>query len=117
MILDEKSIRRINRMLSLPVTGHEQDWDLEMSDPTRLSEFIALYRRAGDNFEVRDKQALMALILASCQEAIQRDSIAPSVAMEIRVLLEQDFEIHRELISYWTEYFENDRRIGNILPT
>jgi hypothetical protein len=30
----------LNETLNLPATGCEQDWDIELSDPNRITEFI-----------------------------------------------------------------------------
>jgi hypothetical protein len=45
-MLMKNSIGRLTGMLRLPATGAEQDWEIELADPSRVDEFVALFRRA-----------------------------------------------------------------------
>jgi len=51
------------RLLLLPTSGKEQDWDIELADAIRLDEFLNVL----DHQHLSDdqKHALMALIIAS----------------------------------------------------
>jgi hypothetical protein len=37
------SIQFLNTQLGLPATGTEQDWEIEMANPQRISQFIDFY--------------------------------------------------------------------------
>lgn len=99
-ILNRQAVEVIARRLNLPATGQEQDWDIELADPTRLREFLSLYNQAQD-FSESEKYALMALILASCDDAIQdKGSINKDYWEEISAIL-QSTPHYRDLIDSW----------------
>ena len=41
----KETIAILNKKLSLPYTGTELDWDIEMADFNRINEFIDLYHQ------------------------------------------------------------------------
>ncbi|WP_333624732.1 hypothetical protein [Sphingobacterium siyangense] len=45
MIQKKETIAILNKKLSLPYTGTELDWDIEMADFNRINEFIDLYHQ------------------------------------------------------------------------
>jgi len=100
MILDRKAIESLNSKLSLPITGLEQDWDVELADPKRLGEFISFYQRTALSFD--EKKALMSLILASYDELLNKNGISKNELWhEIASLIRSEKELFRELLDYW----------------
>jgi hypothetical protein len=56
----------LNEMLDLNATGREQDWDIELSDPDRIDDFMTLLKSTR---EVEMEEALLSLILSSFEDA------------------------------------------------
>lgn len=50
--------------------AHYIDWEIIVADPSRLQEFIHGYR--SNNWSVDEKYALMAIIVASYEEALKK---------------------------------------------
>jgi hypothetical protein len=63
MILKKEIIEQLSKELSLPFTGLEQDWDIEMADSNRINDFLEFYQQ--NNLSADKKVAMMSLILAS----------------------------------------------------
>lgn len=70
-ILYKEDIDYLNKLLNLPASGDEQDWDIELADPARLSEFLATFRAYDLTLSV--KKAFLALIIASYDQLLQYD--------------------------------------------
>ncbi len=99
-ILDHNAIHTLSAALHLSVTGHEQDWDIEMADPNRLAEFLAYYESRA--LPPHEKQALMALVLASLDDAF------PAAEADITIwwarivnAIAGDSDLHQPVLSYW----------------
>ena len=45
MIFKKEIIEHISKQLSLPFTGTEQDWDLEMANSNRIDDFLRFYKK------------------------------------------------------------------------
>jgi hypothetical protein len=56
----------LNEILYLNSTGREQDWDIELSDPDRIDDFLTLLKATR---EVEMEEALLSLILSSFEDA------------------------------------------------
>jgi len=74
MILKEKVIAALSKKLSLPYTGTEQDWEIEMADSSQINEFIDLYHQHDLAFE--ERMALMPLIVASYDDYLNEYDLA-----------------------------------------
>lgn len=70
-ILYKEDIDYLNKLLNLPARGDEQDWDIELADPARLSEFLATFKAY--NLTLSVKKAFLALIIASYDDLLQYD--------------------------------------------
>jgi hypothetical protein len=100
-----------------------QDWPLEVSDPSRLKEFVDGYQTMELN-EV-EKFALMELILFSLEESDQLDewlygwhSVGDNETLlrQIERLLCRDFLLHLHTVNYWrcADEPETDPDTGSI---
>ncbi|MDX2109152.1 MAG: hypothetical protein SFY80_02815 [Verrucomicrobiota bacterium] len=107
MILEQKSIERLNSLLKLPATGFEQDWDIELSDHRRIDEFVDVYSNYHD-LSSSDKRALMALIISSCEDAINDNLLCDDLWKKVGNILTQDRELHLDLIDYWSHQSSSD---------
>ncbi|MCA9679313.1 MAG: hypothetical protein H6708_03110 [Kofleriaceae bacterium] len=98
-MLSNRAIDRISEMLVLRRTGMEQDWDVELADAGRLSEFVDVYARPDLSRE--DKAALMALILASVDRDVEANGRAPAAWDLISVHIQADWDLHESRVRYW----------------
>lgn len=73
-----------------------QDWPVEVGDPDRLDEFIALYETAADDHE---RTLLMELIFVSMD--LSEDAGAPHWA-RVAAWLEAAPTIHARVLIYWS---------------
>jgi hypothetical protein len=62
-----ESRTRVNDLLGLKANGAEQDWELELADPSRLPEMVDLFERGALDLETRS--ALGLLVISSIEEA------------------------------------------------
>lgn len=105
-MLNQESVEKLTALLKLPATGAEQDWDVELADAARLSDFLAAYEDLP--LEPSDRSALMALLLASTDRFIGEEGQLPREWERISALLRGEKDLHRETISYWSREDEND---------
>lgn len=76
-----------------------QDWEIELSDGSRLREFVDFYCSA----ELSDDErfALMALIVASAHDALDITGLDDGLWDVIHNLLVAGFEVHASMIHDW----------------
>lgn len=113
MIPKKETIAALSKKLSLPYTGTEQDWDIEMADSNRINEFIDFYHQYGLAFEERG--ALMSLIIASYDDFLNENNIEVDFRWDIiKAMLAKDRIQFLELINYWSQ--SNKADIFRITP-
>lgn len=101
MILKREIIAELSKELSLPFTGIEQDWDVEMADLNRIDYFLKFYQ--GNELSVDKKVALISLIIASYEEFLNENNIHVDGRWdEIKSILESERVIFTNLIDYWS---------------
>jgi len=105
-MLTKASIDKLTSLLALPATGHEQDWDVELADANRISDFLETYYDS--SMTSNDKFALMALLLASVDLHIQTEEQVPDEWPRITAILIEELEIHQESLRYWSCEQEDD---------
>jgi hypothetical protein len=89
-----------------PFVGGE-DWDLIFADSNRVSEFCDFYENKSLNAD--EKIALMELIVASYDDYLsEAKDLKDSLEERISNLLEQDFELHKNTIIYWSALQSHD---------
>ena len=98
-MLQKASLQKLEKLLALPASGHEQDWEMELADASRVGEFLKTYETVP--LTPDDKVALMALILASVDRSLSMRGSAPEEWVQIAVLLNRDHALHEETTSYW----------------
>jgi len=101
MILKKEIIEQLSKELSLPFTGREQDWDIEIANSNRINDFLKFYK---DNDLSNDKKvAIMSLMLASYEDFLNERNIEiDDTWNEIKSVLESERVIFVELIHYWS---------------
>ncbi|WP_121808078.1 hypothetical protein [Mucilaginibacter kameinonensis] len=106
-ILYKEDTDYLNKLLNLPARGDEQDWDIELADPARLSEFLATFRAYDLTLSV--KKAFLALIIASYDDLLQYDPDDDDFYWtSIKRIIEPEKQEHLALLQYWA--------FGNLPP-
>lgn len=106
---------RLEALLHLDSDKWMQDWPLEVSDPSRLSEFCDLYE--SDVIDDDTRFPLMELILYSLEESehdIAEMDFPGTMVHWIAQLLRQNFPLHMHTVNYWRCPDEPDPE--NVLP-
>ena len=101
VIVKKEVIEQLSEELSLPYTGVEQDWDIEMADPGRVDDFNEFY--AENELSVDKKVAVMSLLLASYEDYLcENDLVVDSKWSKIESMLISEMPIFKDLIDYWS---------------
>ena len=93
--------RSINKLLSLPASGREQDWEFELADPNRLGEI--LMAASANELSFEEKCALSLLIVASIEEASELEPIHQVMNEQAKGILRQDADVLDAMKFYWIE--------------
>lgn len=100
MILKKEIIEQLSKDLSLPFTGIEQDWDIEMANSNRLNDFLKFYQQ--NDLSADKKVAVMSLILASYEDFLYNNNLEIDDRWnEIKSILKSERIIFVDLIDYW----------------
>ena len=94
----DKAIAALARRFGLDVNPYSQDWPWEVADPRRLQDYVDAY----DSGELTEdeKFVLMDMILQAAEE--QKDPLdANPIYARILQRLEQNFDLHRQQMTYW----------------
>lgn len=104
-----ESIQRIAKDLKIRLEeGYMQDWEYEVADAKRISEFIAYYKQ---NFlNTNEKITIMTLILSSYDDYINEYGENFDYSREIKQILISEPELYLDIVKYWaceSEDFED----------
>lgn len=84
----------------MPYKGTEQDWDIELADYKRVSEFISYYKK--NDLSDKLKYATMSIILVSYDDFLNFKELERDFKWyEIKEILKSEKEIFCDLIEYW----------------
>ncbi|MEO4004178.1 hypothetical protein [Flavobacterium sp. CAU 1735] len=101
MILKKEIIEQLSKELSLPYTGIEQDWDIEMADSNRIDDFLEFYHQ--NDLSTDKKVAVISLILASYEDFLNENDLEIDDRWnKIKFILESERLIFNDLIKYWS---------------
>lgn len=93
--------RAINKLLALPASGREQDWEVELADPHRIEEMLAV--AADSDLNLDERCALALLTIASIDEAAEGGGVNPQDLERAQSILKQDDEVREAMIFYWID--------------
>lgn len=97
----KNSIERLSKALHLrSVSNYMQDWEYEVADSKRLSEFISYYEQ--NSLNSNEKVTLMTLILASYDNYIKAFGEDVDYSKKIKQFLTYDMELFKNIIEYWS---------------
>jgi hypothetical protein len=99
VILTAGAIEKLNMLLDLPYMDWMQDWDIQLADSNRIQEFCDTYER--ENLDSNEKQALMALIIASYNNYLEERGNEMVLWDKIAALLRRDLDLHKPTLLYW----------------
>jgi len=109
--LDFDAVTKLNKLLNLPYEDDMQDWDIELANSHRVPEFCDVYER--EDLDASEKQALMALIIASYDDYLEERNNDLFLWNKIATLLRKDFDLHKSTLLYWLdEEEEQEEMIG-----
>jgi hypothetical protein len=97
-----KAIETLTQRLALS-RKWSQDWELEVTDASRIGEFCRYYEESA--LTIEEKFALMALIVASFDDYLQATPSKqhdPSFEAWIERLLRENFVLHSYTVEYWS---------------
>ena len=114
-ILYREDIDYLNKLLNLPARGDEQDWDIELADPARLSEFLATFKAYDLTLSV--KKAFLALIIASYDDLLQYDPDDDDFYWtSIKRIIEPEKQEYLALLKYWALENSNKGGVFSVTP-
>lgn len=103
----KSAVEGLVKKIKLPAPDEfSQDWEYEVSDSSRITEFLYAYENIELNID--EKFALMIIIISSFNDAILESKAEESSASLIRYHLLQDISIHKNTIYYWSMLDEDD---------
>ncbi len=88
-------------MLDLPIKGGEQDWEIELANPDRVSEWLEILRAGNLGLELRS--ALALLVTHSLFDPTEPEMTCPTLSQQLREILKCDPDLHARMISYWSK--------------
>lgn len=91
----------VNKLLSLPASGREQDWEFELADPNRIEEMLNAASTVELNHD--EKCALALVLVASIEEAIESGLADRDLIARSRSILRDDGEVLEAMKFYWIE--------------
>ncbi|HEY9187561.1 MAG TPA: hypothetical protein VIR55_06625 [Ignavibacteria bacterium] len=97
----KEAIDSLSEKLNLPFKSEfSQDWEYEVADDERLSEFLKFYKERCANNE--EKFALMIVIIGSYNELLKKGIHDKTIWGDIEYYLFKDASIHTNTILYWS---------------
>ncbi len=111
--IPNQSIRKtLATKLNLEFNESSQDWEYEVSDPSRIQEFIDEYDKTETSD--RERESLMEIILDSANDLLLYKGYQEfdKFISWINNRLERNQEIHQATMNYWND---NDFEISNRL--
>lgn len=105
MVINYGTIKSLNNYLNLPATGNEQDWELELADRSRLSEFIDFLVKMP--LEQQEKYALFSLIIVSYDDfLLYENDDELEIWNKIVDIIHQDKILYIDVFNYWALWNE-----------
>ena len=100
-ILQPTATDYLSSVFNFPITGLEQDWDVEFADSNRLEEFITYLENEKLSQEIT--RALIALIIASYNEYLEERPANPEIEKRIEKILIENFSQASDIIDFYVK--------------
>ena len=98
----------LNKALKLPVSGKEQDWEIELSNPDRIKDFLEFYHHYFEEFSEDIKQALMALILSSFEDSKWEGTFDKYLWGKNEIIIDLEFNLFKDILEMWRNKNSNE---------
>jgi len=96
----------INRLLALPATGDEQDWEIELADPNKVEGMFELL--ADRSLDLEERSAVALLLTHTVDELHDDDEDTSALVPRLRSLLASDLEVLHRMRFYWSQLQTSD---------
>ncbi|MEM8672222.1 MAG: hypothetical protein AAGG48_32205, partial [Planctomycetota bacterium] len=93
------AIERLDSIFGFSPDAYSQDWDVELADGSRLTEFVSAYCSVA--LDDDERFTLMTLIVASAHDALEFHDMGEAEWRTVHDLLVADFSLHASTIYYW----------------
>jgi len=107
MFIDKETREYVNALFGLPASGDEQDWAVELSDKSRIMEFVDFMQKTDLLYSLR--YAIMELIISSYDDYLYSESDDDlGIWNKIKELVSKDKSGYTNIIEYWALRNEKD---------
>ncbi|MBL8442270.1 MAG: hypothetical protein JNK96_13740 [Betaproteobacteria bacterium] len=93
--------QEVNLLLGLKTTGKEQDWEIELANPSGIDAMLDILARQPLSLDVR--AALCLLMLASFEEGFDAGEVDSNRMRRATDLLQHDSDVLDRMRFYWLE--------------
>jgi hypothetical protein len=93
--------RSINKLLSFPATGREQDWEFEFADPNRIEDMLNV--AATVKLDHDERCALLLILIASIDEAFGSNSPQRDLIERSKIALRTNVRVQEAMEFYWVK--------------
>ena len=94
-----EAIDRLAQRFGLPNTSDMQDWEWEVADETRISEFLTAYVMGGLSHD--ERFVLLEILLQSFEQST-RDLEGDGLWKRLLSLIDRNIELHIYSVWYWS---------------
>lgn len=91
----------INHLLRLPATGKEQDWEIELANPSRINEMLDALEL--QTLDLDCQNALALLLLTSMEEASEAGNLDEMQVKRMAHILSLREEVRKRMHFYWID--------------
>ena len=97
--IKKRAINKLTKDLNLKKDEITQDWEYEMADARRISEFLQYYKE--NQLSPSEKKLLIQLLLESFNDYMGEFNYNLKYLGELKCIVKNDFEIYKDILDYW----------------
>lgn len=101
-----EAVATVNRLLALPATGVEQDWEIELADPSKVDAMFKLL--AEGSLGLEERSAVGLLLTHTVDELYDDDGDTSGLVPRLHSALASDEEVLRRMRFYWRHLQASD---------
>ncbi|MEK6235500.1 MAG: hypothetical protein N2C14_12400, partial [Planctomycetales bacterium] len=103
----KQSIKGLVAKLGFPPPGpYTQEWDCEVADASRCTEWLSAYEKTDLNDE--EKFTLMKIIVESLNDVVSAETITNQDFLTFRALVVRDYDLHKSTVDDWADWEQDD---------
>lgn len=96
----------ITRLLALPATGDEQDWEIQLADPNKVE---GMFDLLGDvSLGLEERSAVALLLTHTIDELYDDDEDTSDLVPRLRSILASDAKVLSRMRFYWSHLQASD---------